>query len=109
MNTIESGINAVRLIFKNLWIDESLDEYINNLSLYQYEMDEKLGILKKQPKHDFTSHDADATRYLATVYEHIIRSPRAEMLREEEHEMDMLIFWDDEIDENNETLLDSAY
>jgi len=42
MNTIESGINATRMIFKYLWIDESLDEYLNNLSLYQYEMDEKL-------------------------------------------------------------------
>lgn len=42
MNTIESGINATRMIFKYLWIDESLDEFLNNVSLYQYEMDEKL-------------------------------------------------------------------
>ena len=109
MNTIESGINATRMIFKYLWIEESLDEYLNNLSLYQYEMDEKLGILKKQPKHDFTSHDADATRYMSTVYEHIIKAPKSETAREELEGMDLLIFGDDEPDEEDEQQLDNPF
>ena len=61
------------MIFKNLWINEELDEFINNLSLYQYEWDDKLGQFKKQPIHDFTSHDADAFRYLATIYNHLTK------------------------------------
>ncbi len=71
INTIESGISAWRMMFKNLWINEELEEFINNLSLYQYEFDEKLGQFKKQPIHDFTSHDADWFRYMATIYNHL--------------------------------------
>ncbi len=108
INTIESGINATRLIFKNLWIDEKLDSFLNNISLYQYEMDEKLGMLKKQPKHDFTSHDADCLRYLSTVYQHIIKTPKIETIQEERHEMDILIFGDDDEEEDEQTL-DNAF
>ena len=68
INTIESGISAGRLIFKYLYIEEGLDEFLNNISLYQYEWDEKLGQPKKNPKHDFTSHDAVWFRYMATIY-----------------------------------------
>lgn len=67
-NTIESWISAWRYIFKNVWIDEKLNDFLNNLSLYQYEWDEKLGKPKNTPKHDFTSHDADWFRYMATIY-----------------------------------------
>ena len=67
-NTIESWISAWRLIFKYLWIDDDLEEFINNLWLYQYEYDDNLGEFKKNPKHDFTSHDADWFRYMATIY-----------------------------------------
>jgi hypothetical protein len=42
MNSIESGIDAGRLIFEKVWIEESLEDFINNLSLYQYEWDDKL-------------------------------------------------------------------
>lgn len=75
-NTIESWISAWRLIFKYLYIEESLDEFLNNLSLYQYEWDEKLWQPKKNPKHDFTSHDADWFRYMATIYRALTSSPK---------------------------------
>lgn len=42
MNSIESGIDAGRLIFDKVWIEEALEDFINNLSLYQYEWDDKL-------------------------------------------------------------------
>jgi hypothetical protein len=41
LNSVESWINAWRMILKHLWIDESLEEFINDISLYQYEFDEK--------------------------------------------------------------------
>ena len=69
INSIESGIDAGRLIFDKVWIEESLEDFINNLSLYQYEWDDKLGQFKKAPIHDFTSHDADTFRYMATIYQ----------------------------------------
>jgi hypothetical protein len=74
MNSIESGIDAGRLIFDRIWIEESLEDFINNLSLYQYEWDDKLGQFKKQPIHDFTSHDADTFRYMATVYYALVKT-----------------------------------
>ena len=75
MSTIESGIDAGRLLFKNIWIESTLDEFLNNLSLYQYEWDDKLGQFKKSPVHDFTSHDADWFRYMAIIFNHITKKP----------------------------------
>jgi len=80
MNTIESWISAVRFIFKNLWIDSNLDEFLNNVSLYQYEYDDKLWTFKKKPKHDFTSHDADALRYLWTIYRALTTVPKPQKI-----------------------------
>ena len=38
---------------------------VNALTQYQYEWDDKSGMFKRTPKHDWTSHFADAFRYLA--------------------------------------------
>ena len=84
ISTIESGISAGRLIFKYLWINEELEEFINNLSLYQYEWDDKLGQFKKEPRHDFTSHDADWFRYMANIYYHLIKDKMPENVVQEE-------------------------
>ncbi len=80
MNTIESWISAWRLIFKYLYIDDDLEDFINNLSLYQYEYDDKLWEFKKSPKHDFTSHDADWFRYMATIYRALTTSPKPQKI-----------------------------
>lgn len=97
MNSIESGIDAGRLIFDKVWIEESLEEFINNLSLYQYEWDDKLWQFKKSPIHDFTSHDADTFRYMATIYKMLTKVTPIE--QEKKNEDDPLELFDDEIDE----------
>mgnify|MGYP000889899368 FL=1 len=99
MSTIESGIDAGRLLFKNIWIDSSLEEFINNLSLYQYEWDDKLGQFKKQPIHDFTSHDADWFRYMAIIFNHLTKKPEEEEKPKYDHPIDEIIFKDDEVSE----------
>ena len=106
-NSVESGIDAGRMIFKNLWINEELTDFINNLSLYQYEWDDKLGQFKKQPIHDFTSHDADAFRYLATIYNHLTKQPEKEEVIEKDLTDDE-IYWRDEVIIDFEEI-DSAY
>lgn len=78
MSSIESGIDAGRLLFKNIWIDSFLEEFINNLSLYQYEWDDKLWQFKKEPIHDFTSHDADWFRYMAIIFNHLTKKSEIE-------------------------------
>lgn len=99
MSSIESGIDAGRLLFKNIWIDSSLDEFINNLSLYQYEWDDKLWQFKKQPVHDFTSHDADWFRYMSIIFDHITKKPLYEEQEKDPTEDPLGIFAMDDIEE----------
>jgi hypothetical protein len=63
---IDDGINAVRLRFNTLWIDEEkCSAFINAISQYQKEWNEKMGDYKAKPQHDWTSHAADMLRYWA--------------------------------------------
>lgn len=63
---IEDGINAVRLRLKTLWIDEKkCSQFINAISQYQKEWNDKMGDYKNAPLHDWTSHAADMIRYWA--------------------------------------------
>lgn len=109
MNTIESWITACRLIFKNLYIDEDLEDFLNDISLYQYEYDEKRWEFKKTPTHDWTSHYADALRYLAVIMHHLMKTPIVQWeqnkleanpynktVSNEEKTLDEIIFADDE-------------
>lgn len=66
--SIEDGINAVRARFNTLWIDEDkCAKFLHAISLYRKDWDEKRGMFKDQPYHDFTSHFADALRYWAVT------------------------------------------
>jgi len=67
---IEDGINAVRAILPKCYFDETkCDRGIECLKQYQREWDEKLKVFRPRPLHDWTSHGADAFRYLATSLE----------------------------------------
>ena len=64
--SIDDGINAVRTRFNTLWIDENkCSQFLNALSLYRKEWDDKRGEFKPKPLHDWTSHAADMLRYWA--------------------------------------------
>lgn len=64
--SVADGIAAARAIFGRCWFDaEKCADGIQALRHYRYEMDEKLGTLKKDPLHDWASHPADAFRYFA--------------------------------------------
>jgi hypothetical protein len=66
MHRVEDGINAVRTIIPRSWFDaKKCVRGIDALKLYRAEYDEKLMALKPRPVHDWTSHAADAFRYLA--------------------------------------------
>ncbi len=66
MHRVEDGINAVRTIIPRCWFDQiKCARGIDALKLYRSEYDEKLQALKPRPVHDWTSHAADAFRYLA--------------------------------------------
>jgi hypothetical protein len=66
MHRLEDGINAVRVFLPKCWFDaEKCARGIDALKLYRAEYDDKLQALRPRPVHDWTSHAADAFRYLA--------------------------------------------
>lgn len=66
MHRVEDGINAVRVMLPKCWFDAGkCARGIDAMKLYRAEYDDKLMTLKPRPVHDWTSHAADAFRYLA--------------------------------------------
>lgn len=64
--SIEDGIESVRSCFSKVWIDEvSCRAFLKSLENYRQEWDSKRKVYKGHPLHDFSSHWADAMRYLA--------------------------------------------
>lgn len=63
---LADGIECVRRILPNCFFDEQkTSTLVQYLSEYRKEWDEKLGRWKDKPLHNYTSHAADAARYLA--------------------------------------------
>jgi phage terminase large subunit len=66
MHRVEDGINAARVFIPKCWFDAvKCERGVECLKLYRAEYDDKLQALKPRPVHDYTSHAADAFRYLA--------------------------------------------
>lgn len=65
---VDDGINAAKLFFNKLWIDEERCQiWLDYIAQYHQEWDEKRGMFRQRPYHDFTSHAADVLRYAALV------------------------------------------
>ena len=63
--SIEDGIEAVRSNFNKLWIDQTkCVDLVKALENYRQEWDDKHKVYKRVPLHDWSSHWADAMRYL---------------------------------------------
>lgn len=64
--SIMDGIAAARAIFNKCWFDaEKCADGLQALRHYRYDWDDDLQTFKKEPRHDWASHPADAFRYLA--------------------------------------------
>lgn len=63
---VEDGINASRVVIPRCWFDaKKCERGVDALKLYRAEYDDKLQVLRARPLHDWSSHAADAFRYLA--------------------------------------------
>lgn len=63
---LSSGINAARTLFSQCWFDEEkCTDGINALRHYRYEVDPDTKQYSNNPMHDWSSHAADAFRYMA--------------------------------------------
>lgn len=96
-HSLMDGINAVRVTLKGfhydykdendpegkivhhpVFFDEKCREGLETIKQYRAEYDEKARTFKDRPKHDWTSHAADAFRYLCMAWREIKAEPPKE-------------------------------
>lgn len=66
--SLDYGIETARSLAPRLWIDETKCRLlINHLESYRKKYNEKLNCYSDTPLHDYTSHGADAFRYMAVA------------------------------------------
>lgn len=66
--SLEDGINAARMLFPRCVFDESKTEAgLEALQAYRWGYNERMGEIKNEPVHDWSSHGADAFRYMAVA------------------------------------------
>ena len=74
----EEAIEQARQIISKCWFDKNkCEKLISGLRNYHKEFDDKLGVYKKNPVHNWASHSADAFMQLAMDY----RQPRTSPLQ----------------------------
>ena len=68
-HTVDDGINALRVSFSRIWFDATrCAEGLEALRQYRADYDERLKAFKPTPRHDWSSHGADAARYMAMAW-----------------------------------------
>jgi phage terminase large subunit len=68
---ITEGIDAARTIFDQCWFDQNkCADGLSALRHYKYDKDPDTGKVSINPVHDWSSHGADAFRYLAVSIKH---------------------------------------
>lgn len=76
MLSIDDGIEATWYLFKDIYFDkENCEHGINCLRHYHKKYDEKRKCFGNKPEHDWSSHGADAFRYLAVGWNDYYASP----------------------------------
>jgi hypothetical protein len=71
-NNVMDGINAARMTLARCWFDAvNCADGLEALRQYRADFDEKARTFKDAPRHDWTSHTADAFRYLAMAWREI--------------------------------------
>lgn len=87
---IHEGIELARGLFPRLWIDQQKCQYLlKALENYHKHFNEKLNVYSDNPVHDWSSHCADAFRYMSIVYN---KSTRNTMSEEEAEQMQRAYF-----------------
>jgi phage terminase large subunit len=70
---VMDGINSARLLMPKCWFDRTkCVDGIEALRQYRADYDEKAKTFKDRPRHDWTSHSADAFRYMAMAYREVV-------------------------------------
>lgn len=103
---IEDGIDLARAMWNRMWIDEENCElFVDLIGSYVYEFDEKRGVFRPKPFHDFTSHAADMLRYSAVAEEQMTNEDASEEKTPEapqpddEYTGDLEPEWEEDLDD----------
>ena len=78
--SVQDGIQAVRQMLPRVWFDNKCYEGVEALKQYQREYDEDKKAFRQTPRHDWTSHPADAFRMMAISWknEPVFKAPDRE-------------------------------
>jgi hypothetical protein len=77
--SLEDGINSVRATLPHCWFaEDECSTGIRHVKAYRKDWDETRGCWKDKPRHDSSSHAADALRYLSLAWREISPDPVAE-------------------------------
>lgn len=80
--SVQDGIQAVRKMLAHCWFDETACEQgLECLRQYQREYDDGKKAFRESPRHDWTSHGADAFRMLAIAWKNEPKIPVANPYR----------------------------
>lgn len=67
--SLQDGINALRMMLPKAYFDRvKCFDGVEALKLYRREYDDDKKVFRDKPLHDWTSHSADAARYMAIAY-----------------------------------------
>ena len=67
--SLQDGINALRMMLSRTHFDrQNTFDGVESLKLYRREYDDDKKVFRDKPLHDWTSHNADAARYMAIAY-----------------------------------------
>lgn len=67
---VDNGIMAAKLLFPRAWFDEvKCQQFLDAVGQYRQEWDDKKGMFRDVPLHDWTSHPSDMFRYAAVIEE----------------------------------------
>jgi hypothetical protein len=80
--SVQDGIQAARSMLKSCWFDATKTaEGVESLKQYQREYDEDKKAFREKPRHDWTSHAADAFRMLAIAWREEHKPSQPEPIR----------------------------
>jgi hypothetical protein len=74
--SLQDGIQATRLALTRAWFDHRCEDGIECLRQYQREYDEDKKVFRDKPRHDWTSHGADAFRMLSIAWKEEAKLPQ---------------------------------
>jgi phage terminase large subunit len=68
--SVQDGIDAAKRMWPRLWVNETNCQlWLDAIAQYRREWDDRRGMFKDTPLHDWTSHGADEFRYAAVMEE----------------------------------------